>query len=44
MLQDKVLRRIFAPRRPEEPGGWKKLGNKKDHKFYASPRFITLIK
>jgi hypothetical protein len=35
---DRVLKRIFGPKREEVGGGWRKLRNKKLYKLYASPR------
>jgi hypothetical protein len=34
---NKMLRRIFGPKREEVVGGWKRLHNKELHTLYASP-------
>jgi hypothetical protein len=43
MFENRVLRRIFRPKR-EEMGGWKILHNEEPHNLYASPNVITVIK
>jgi hypothetical protein len=35
--ENRVLRRIFGPKREEVTGGWRKLHNEELHKFYPSP-------
>jgi hypothetical protein len=39
-----VLRRIFAPKRDEVTGGWRKLHNEELHNLYSSPSIIRVIK
>jgi hypothetical protein len=44
MFENRVLRRIFGPKRDEETGGWRKLHNEEFHKLYSSPIIIRIIK
>jgi hypothetical protein len=44
MLKNRVLSRIFGPRRDEVTGEWRKLHNKELHDLYSSPRIIRIIK
>jgi hypothetical protein len=44
VLENRVLRRIYGPKRDEETGGWRKLHNEELHKFYSSPIIIRMIK
>jgi hypothetical protein len=37
MFENRVLRRIFGPKRDEVIGGWKKLHNEELHNLYCSP-------
>jgi hypothetical protein len=39
VFENKVLRRIFGPKRDEVTGGWRKL-----HNEYSSPNIIRMIK
>jgi hypothetical protein len=39
-----VLRRIFAPKRDEVTGGWRKLHNEELHNVYSSPNIFRVIK
>jgi hypothetical protein len=41
---NRVLRRIFGPKRDEMTGGWRKLLNKELHGLYSSPGIVRLIK
>jgi hypothetical protein len=41
---NRVLRRIFGPKRKEVAGGWRRLHNEKLHILYASPNIVTMIK
>jgi hypothetical protein len=43
-LQNRVLRRIFGPRRDEVTGDWRKLHNENLHNLYSSPSLIRMIK
>jgi hypothetical protein len=35
----RVLRRIFAPKREEVAGGWRRLHNEELHNLCASPKY-----
>jgi hypothetical protein len=41
---NRVLRRIFGPKRDEVTGGWRKLHNEELHSLYSSPSIIRMIK
>jgi hypothetical protein len=42
--ENRVLRRIFVPKREEVMGGWRRLHNEELHNLYASPNVIRVIK
>jgi hypothetical protein len=44
VFENRVLRRIFEPKRDEVTGGWRKLHNEKLHNLYSSPSIIRTIK
>jgi hypothetical protein len=44
VFENRVLRRIFGPKRDEVTGGWRKLHNEKLQNFYSSPSIIRMIK
>jgi hypothetical protein len=44
MCENRVLRRIFGPKRDEVIGGWRKLHNEELHDLYCSPSIIRIIK
>jgi hypothetical protein len=44
VFENRVLRRIFGPKRDEETGGWGKLHNEGLHNLYSSPSIIRIIK
>jgi hypothetical protein len=44
LFENRVLRRIFGPKRDEVTGGWRKLHNKELHVLYSSPSIIRVIK
>jgi hypothetical protein len=44
VLEKRVLRRIFGPKREEVSGGWRRLPNEELHNLYASPNNIRMIK
>jgi hypothetical protein len=44
VFENRVLRRIFGPKRDEVIGGWKKLHNEELHNLYSSPGVIRMIK
>jgi hypothetical protein len=43
VFQNRVLRRIFGPKR-EEDGSWRKLHNDELHSMYSSPNIVRVIK
>jgi hypothetical protein len=44
MFENRVLRRIFGPKRAEVTGEWRKMHNKELHDLYSSPSIIRIIK
>jgi hypothetical protein len=44
VFENKVLRRIFGPKRHEVTGEWKRLHNKEFYALYSSPNIIRVIK
>jgi hypothetical protein len=44
VFENRVLRRIFGPKREEVAGDWRRLRNKELHNLYASPNIIGVIK
>jgi hypothetical protein len=40
VFENKVLRRIFGPKRDEVTGGWRKLYNEGLHGLYSSPSIV----
>jgi hypothetical protein len=43
-FENKVLRRIFGPKRDDVIGGWRKLHNEELHNFYSLPSLVRIIK
>jgi hypothetical protein len=43
VFENRVLRRIFAPKRDEVTGDWRKLHNGELHNLYPSPTIIRMI-
>jgi hypothetical protein len=43
VFENRVLRRIYGPRRDEVTGGWRKLHNEELHGFYSSPGIFKVI-
>jgi hypothetical protein len=43
-FENRVLRRIFGPRREEVAGSWRRLHNEELRNLYASPNIIRVIK
>jgi hypothetical protein len=43
VFENRVLRRIFGPKRDEVTGEWRKLHSGKRHNFYSSPDSIRQI-
>jgi hypothetical protein len=41
---NRVLRRIFGPKRDEVTGEWRKLHNEEFRDLYSSPSIIRIIK
>jgi hypothetical protein len=39
MFENRVLRRIFGPKRDEVTGEWRKLHNEELHILYSSPKY-----
>jgi len=44
VFENRVLRRIFGPRRDEVTGEWRKLHNEKLNDLYSSPNIVRVIK
>jgi hypothetical protein len=44
VFENRVLRRIFGPKRYEVAGGWRELHNQELHNLYSSPSIIKTIK
>ena len=44
VFENKVLRRIFGPRRDEVMGEWRRLHNKELNDLYPSPNIVWVIK
>jgi hypothetical protein len=43
-FENRVLRRIFGPKRDEVTGEWSKLHNEQLHDLYSSPTTVRVIK
>jgi hypothetical protein len=44
VFENRVLRRIFGPKRGDVAGGWRKLHNEELHSLYSSPSKVRMIK
>jgi hypothetical protein len=44
VFDNRVLRRIFGPKRDEATGEWKRLNNEELNDLYASPNIIRVMK
>jgi hypothetical protein len=44
VFENRVLRRIFGPRRDEVTGEWRKQHNEELHDSYSSPSIIRIMK
>jgi len=44
VFENKVLRRIFGPKRDEVTGKWRKLHNEELNDMYSSPNIVRVIK
>jgi hypothetical protein len=43
VFENRVLRRIFGPKRDEVTGGWRKLHNEELHKLCSVPGIIRMM-
>jgi hypothetical protein len=43
VFENKLLRRVFGPKRDEVTGGWRKLHNEELRDLYCSPSIIRII-
>jgi hypothetical protein len=43
VFENRVLRRMFGPKRDEMTGGWRKLHDEDLHDFYYSPSIVRVI-
>ena len=44
VFENRVLRRIFGPKRDEVTGEWRKLHNEELNNLYSSPTIVRVIK
>jgi hypothetical protein len=44
VFENRVLRRIFGPKRGEVTGEWRTLHNEELHNLYSFPNIIRMIK
>ena len=44
MFENRVLRRIFGPRRDEVTGEWKKSHNEELRDLYSLPNIVRVVK
>ena len=44
VFENRVLKRIFVPRRDEVTGEWRKLHNEELNNLYSSPNIVRVIK
>jgi hypothetical protein len=44
VFENRVLRRIFGPKRDEVTGEWRRLHNKELNDLYSSPNILQVIK
>jgi hypothetical protein len=44
VFENRVLRRIFEPKRDEVTGGWRKLHEEELDGLYSSPSIVRVIK
>jgi hypothetical protein len=43
LFENRVLRRIFGPKREKVVGGWRRLHNEELHNLYTSPNIVNTI-
>jgi hypothetical protein len=43
VFENRVMKRMFEPKRQEVVGCWRKLYNEKFHNLYSSPNIIMMI-
>jgi hypothetical protein len=44
VFENRMLRRIFGPKREEVPGDWRRLHNEELYNLYTSPNIIRVIR
>jgi hypothetical protein len=44
VFENRVLRRLFGPKRDEVTGEWRKLHNEEPHNLYSSPDIVRQVK
>ena len=44
MFENRVLRRVFGPKRDEVTGEWRKLHNEKLSVLYSLPNIVRVVK
>jgi hypothetical protein len=44
VFENRILRRIFGPKRDEVTGEWRKLHSEELHNLYSSPHIIKQVK
>jgi hypothetical protein len=44
VFENRMMRRIYEPKRNEVTGGWRKLHNEELHYLYSSSSIIRIIK
>jgi hypothetical protein len=44
VFENRVLRRVFGPKRVEVARGWRKLRYEEIHNLYSSPNIIRMIR
>jgi len=44
VFENRVLRRVFGPKRDEVTGEWRKLHNEELRDLYSLPNFVRLVK
>ena len=44
MLENRVLRRVFGPKKDEVTGEWKKLHNEELNDLYSLPNIVRVVK